>query len=491
MPEAEVSEPPIRISVSIFENTGHSYLAGPLSLQCPASSTPASVLELLCSYAYLDSVLLEGETLLSITADDRTYGTGDDGSGWMLIINGQTPDSLSDEGVSDPADENLQLQSGDVLEWIYRVGENNQEVVSADGYAARGGGGLDKTLWQSEYNNLMNRACSWLKSSRRNAEALYTLGSAGVAVDHKYLTNVLREIIDSDPNDAGALADGILAVSFCGISAENISGRNLILELANCPDVDRQEAMLALAAADCNNYSLPKGSSNERSALLNVILAAQNEDGSVSSLRGETGTTLATALALTVLAPYCDDQAVRTASDRGIDYLAAQLDPATGGYLDSSGALSCKTTASVITALSSLGVPLSDERFCPGDTNLLQLMFTLQLDNGGFSETPDGNSDISATEAAILAMVAQKNSHSPYLLRSPITGSGSPVLPTSEVAAESSEVSVSETDSEPVAGISFLFGAAGLAIGILLGAIALFAAVRLMKRADKEDEAKK
>ena len=91
MPEAEVSEPPIRISVSIFENTGHSYLAGPLSLQCPASSTPASVLELLCSYAYLDSVLLEGETLLSITADGRTYGTGDDGSGWMLIINGQTP----------------------------------------------------------------------------------------------------------------------------------------------------------------------------------------------------------------------------------------------------------------------------------------------------------------------------------------------------------------------------------------------------------------
>ena len=473
----------IKISISIFENIGHSYLAGPLTLQCPTDATPAEVLEILCDYAYLDDVTVEDELPVAIAVNDETYTAVDGDSGWILTVNGQQWSELSDE-------ERI-LEDNASLEWIYWVTDEAQDVIVSGEYAAHGSTAIHQSLWQNEYNESLNQACTWLKTSSRNASSLFALGSAGVSVEHKYLTAVLKEIAleETADDDGSALARDILAVSFSGISAENVSERNLIAELADFPDVSRQAAALALLAADCNGYDLPEGSTNDRSALLNVILAAQNEDGSFSPIRGETGTVTATALSLTALAPYNAEQSVLQAIDKGILWLSEQRDPVTGGYLDEGGALSCQTTAVVITALTSLGIQLDDPQFCDeGGTNLLQLILTLQQEGGGFAAAPGGEVDIDVTQTAILAMVAQKSCRSPYLLRSPIVGEGSPAIVTNlESKPESSEESVVETDTEPVSKLSILFGAVGLAIGILLGSVALLMAVKLMKKADKID----
>lgn len=480
------SQSKIQVSVSIFENIAHDYLVGPLSLSCWEGTTPAGVLELLCSYAYLDDIALQRGALYAVSVDGETYTAGSDGTSWILAVNGQQMDSQRTKAL-----EGLTLQDGDSLEWIYcREDESQTPALAESGYGIRSvSAQTGNSLWQSAYGNLLNQACSWLKSNRQDATSLYTLGSAGVSVDHKYLTSILKQIVQSEAADSASLAENILAVSFCGISAENVSGRNFIQELEDCPDLDRTEAALALIALDCNGYTLSERALNDRPTLINVILAAQGEDGAFSPSRGMAGTVSATGLALTALAPYCEDQAVRSAVERGVEFLSGQLDPVTGGYLNTeTGALSCEAIASVTVALSSLGIQLDDERFSNGSSDLLTLLLTFQQENGGFSQSPGGDADTAATGAAILAMVSQKSAGSPYLLRSPITGEGSPTLALEETVESSESSQTSQADTEPVPSASFLFGAAGLAIGILLGSIVLILVVRLMRRADKEDK---
>lgn len=474
---SEKTEEKIAVSVSIFENISHSYLAGPLTLQCPEGSTPGDVLQLLCDYAYLDEVSLTDDQLVSVTAGGDSYTAVDGESGWVLTVNGQEVTS----------DEPAELNETATLDWIYWVTDEARDVTVSGEYAVQTAS-VSHSVWKSEYSDLLKDACTWLKANGRGAPSLFVLGSAGVSVEHKYLTSILREIAAATPETGADLAEYILAVSFSGISAVNISGRDLIAELSEFPDISRQHAALALLAADCNGYELPEGSTNDRSALLNVLLAAQNEDGSFSSVRGETGNITMTALSLTAMAPYSGEQTVMQAIDRSIGYLAEQRDPVTGGYLNEKGALDGTATALVITALSSLGVRLDDPRFMnEGGTDLLALLLTLQQEGGGFAPRPDREAAANTTEAAILAMVAQKSGRSPYLLRSPIIGEGSPELSLPEPEPESSEEVIVEPEPEPISRLSIIFGAVGLAIGIFLGALALFMAVKLMNKADKLD----
>lgn len=486
--ESSEDLPKITVSVSIFENIGHSYLAGPLTLQCDEGSTPADVLRKLCDYAYLDGVTAEEDKLVSVLAGGESYAAVDGESGWVLTIDGQEiafPDE-PETGSGAEEEEGLVLENGTSLDWIFWVTDEARDATVSGEYTGLSTA-IHQSVWQNEYNDILRKAGSWLKGNGRGAASLFALGSAGIPVDHKYLTSIIKDINLNDPADGAELARNILAVSFSGISAVNVSGRDLIDELSGFPDISRQHAALALLAADCNGYDLPEGATNDRAGLLNVILAAQNEDGSFSPERGETGTVTATALSLTALAPYAGDQAVLGAIDRGLIWLSMQRDPVTGGYLDERGALDCRIMSAVVVTLTSLGVRLTDPDFhTEGDTDLLALILTLQQEGGGFSAAPGGEPDAAATEAAILAMVAQKSGRSPYLLRSPLTGEGSPVISGPEPEPESSEEPEVEVKAEPISRLSIIFGAAGLAIGILLGAVALFAAVKLMRKADSE-----
>ena len=67
-------------------------------------------------------------------------------------------------------------------------------------------------------------------------------------------------------------------------------------------------------------------------------------------------------------------------------------------------------------------------------------------------------------------------------------GNGSPVIASSVPVEEESLPLEEEPEVEEAFGTSFLFGAAGLAIGLLLGTGALWFAVRMMKQADKDEQ---
>ena len=112
----------------------------------------------------------------------------------------------------------------------------------------------------------------------------------------------------------------ILAATFCGIYAGNISGTNLLTTLSNYPDISRggsYGAILALLAADSNEYSLPADGINTRATLRSVILSAQNEDGGFCLTKGEESSPFLTACALTALSRYSSMDEVRQAVQEG------------------------------------------------------------------------------------------------------------------------------------------------------------------------------
>ena len=70
---------------------------------------------------------------------------------------------------------------------------------------------------------------------------------------------------------------------------ETYPGTNLLTTLSNYPDISRggsYGAILALLAADSNEYSLPADGINTRATLRSVILSAQNEDGGFCLTKG-------------------------------------------------------------------------------------------------------------------------------------------------------------------------------------------------------------
>lgn len=479
--EESLPEAQIQVTVSIFENVGHSYLVGPLALSCPESASPDSLLQLLWEYAYLESVTYNEGELVALETENGRYAADENGDGWVFMLNGQEIDPAK------WAEDGRALTAGDSLSWLYSLEGGGPDDTSETGYSrppAPAGGGF----WDGDYNNLLTRACSWLKQSSSSASTLFALGTAGYSVDHKYLTGVLRQVSEDGVPNHALLADSILAVSFSGISAENVSGQDLISALASCPDLTRTETVWALIAADCNAYPLPEGAANNRQALLNVILAAQNEDGGIAPERGAESSLPATAAAVTALAAYCEDDAVQLAVDRGVAYLAGRIDPETGYCLGNDGRASCEAAAMTVMALGSLNIPLDDVRFMVGPQNLLEQVLAFQQENGGFAEHINGDADVRATWAAVLAMAAQKNGGNPCLLRSPVMGNGSPVIASSVPVEEESLPLEEEPEVEEAFGTSFLFGAAGLAIGLLLGTGALWFAVRMMKQADKDEQ---
>ena len=56
-------------------------------------------------------------------------------------------------------------------------------------------------------------------------------------------------------------------------------------------------------------------------------------------------------------------------------------------------------------ALCELGVPLTDERFVKNDAALTDVLARYALEDGSFRHTPDGESNLMATEQCLYALV--------------------------------------------------------------------------------------
>ncbi len=478
--QAPSEETYISISISIRENHENRYFVQPLTLSCLDGTTVAGLFTILEKYAYLENYQMAEGTLLAITLEEEGEFELIGGNGsWLLRINGEDIEANNLPILSD----------GDRVEWIYFYeGESEDptdeplpEVASVNTMA----------LWNDACATALSGACSWLRSNGERITRFVALGAAGVSVEYQDIDNLIKGIAQNqDYEDAAEVAMDILAATFCGIYAGNISGTNLLTTLSNYPDISRggsYGAILALLAADSNEYSLPADGINTRATLRSVILSAQNEDGGFCLTKGEESSPFLTACALTALSRYSSMDEVRQAVQEGFSYLSS-IQQTDGSFAGTEGYSSARTTGAVLTALCAAGISPDSAEFTKNEGNPLDALLRFRTDDGGFSAEIDGASEEWATQQAIMALVSVKGSRSSYVLRTLIQSQSANTTET----LENKEPQVTEEPNEqnPDEKITkrehILFGSLGLTIGIALGGIALLTTILIMRRKNRE-----
>lgn len=90
--------------------------------------------------------------------------------------------------------------------------------------------------------------------------------------------------------------------------------------------------------------------------------------------------------------------------DAGLDWLVWQQEP--DGTFASWGTVSSESVCQVLVALTELGISLEDERFYKNHATLEDVLLRFRQENGSFSHTLDGGSDLTATTQALYALAA-------------------------------------------------------------------------------------
>ena len=159
-------------------------------------------------------------------------------------------------------------------------------------------------------------------------------------------------------------------------------------------------APYTLAAYNQGNYA---GTESYETALADALVAAQEDDGSWNDY----GTIDTTANAIAGLAFYADRAKVKTAIEKGVNYLASQQ-KASGAY-DGGYGENANSTAMVIIGLAAAGVnPDTDQRFIKNGNSALDGLLSFAIDNNtGFWNGNDKTTvNDYATEQSFRALIA-------------------------------------------------------------------------------------
>ncbi len=195
----------------------------------------------------------------------------------------------------------------------------------------------------------------------------------------------------------------VIVSYYLGEDPYNINGYDIVSPLLDAEIASKQGvngAAWALMALDL----VGSDDAYSREYYIEYILDAQNEDGSIGSLVGSEVDM--TAMCLRALAPYCDRDEVAKACERGVTFLASRQSES-GGFSSAYGE-SCESVAQVILALDALGLDINDESF-DANTSLYDALLAYKNRDGGFAHTAGGESDITATVQAALALIETRD----------------------------------------------------------------------------------
>lgn len=222
------------------------------------------------------------------------------------------------------------------------------------------------------------------------------------------LSEIRKEEAYTNPSD---LSKDIMALTSCGYDAQSF-----VNELASFEDIGKIGTfgyINTLYAYDCNSYVLNEDEAvNTRERMIENILSLQRESGGFSYTKKASDDVDTTAMVITALSPYIEDERVKNAIDLAVKFLiSAQTDD--GGFL-SLETENSESLSQVIIALSSIGIPFDDARFSKNGMSLVDKLLEYQNTDGGFSHILNAESNIMATQQAVIALSAANNMKNPY-----------------------------------------------------------------------------
>ncbi|MBQ5326277.1 MAG: terpene cyclase/mutase family protein [Oscillospiraceae bacterium] len=203
----------------------------------------------------------------------------------------------------------------------------------------------------------------------------------------------------------------ILALTAIGKNPADVAGYNLLVPLADFEQTIFQGVngpVYALLALDSGDYEIPENIADStqatRQMYVDYILSKEAAEGGWS-LAGSEGDVEITAMVLQALAGYMDQQAVKEAVERGLQFISEQQND-NGGFA-SFGAESSESISQVMVALAELGISPDDSRFVKNGNSLYKRLLEFMMDDGSFCHVQGSEKgDIMATEQAFYAIVA-------------------------------------------------------------------------------------
>ncbi|PQZ52629.1 cell wall anchor protein [Bacillus sp. MYb209] len=203
------------------------------------------------------------------------------------------------------------------------------------------------------------------------------------------------------------LARTIIMMNAMNVDPTKVEGQNLVQNLFESDKVNSVTGYaFTLLALDTKKYEVPVEAKWNRAALVQALLQAQHTDGGwtydSSSSKESASNVDVTSMVLAALAPYQEQQDVKPAIQKAVDYLyKQQLD--NGGFA-ADGQENSNSTAQAIIGLS-LVKDVDHNRLNKAVQNLM----SYQLPNGEFKWLPsDQNGSGMATEQAFLALLQFK-----------------------------------------------------------------------------------
>lgn len=169
-------------------------------------------------------------------------------------------------------------------------------------------------------------------------------------------------------------------------------------------------ALMAYTAAESPIFESAR---NSIPSVTDYLVSSQQRSGGFAPTAGRDPDVIVTADAITALAPQKDVSYVSSSLERALSWLSEQQNP--DGTFNAQGGANCRATAAVLTAISTLGIPLEDARFVKEGGDLLDALFRFQNTDGGFSMLMGEPSSVEATEYAALALYADQTGLSPHL----------------------------------------------------------------------------
>ena len=252
-----------------------------------------------------------------------------------------------------------------------------------------------------------------------NDLAVFTLARAGLLDDEaakKYYDSVkaLVEEKGAKLKDSASTENSkvILALTALGFDPTDVEGVNLLEPLADMEYVDQgmySGPVYALLALDSAEYEIPateSGKQTTREALVDAVLAYQNEDGGFTWGAGGDTDIDTTAMVIPALAPYVEEnEKAKKAVEDALDYLKS-VQNADGSYA-SWGTVNSNTEASVAIALSSLKRDSqADEEFSKNGVGLLENLCLFYIGDGKFEYAKDGGANAYASYQSFQALVS-------------------------------------------------------------------------------------
>lgn len=398
----------ISFYISIYNQETRSYAVENTKLTVSRRMTIIDSVELLKEQESIEGYTVKNNVLMSVNLKESVIETTDESfgiKGFYMKRNGQTQPA---EGV------NRLIENGDIIEWIY--GDLGlQSVVSAPTEEVASEVKGQTALWTDTIQEALADGCEFLTLNQETSTMyIIALGCSGKTADVKMVNELLSNIRQTAVYESPLIISrNILSLTFCGYDAAE-----LVSQLSLYEGIDKNGiggAIYGLIAYDSKQYAVPIDKINSRDSLISSILAKQGKTGGFKHNAYAQEDVETTALAITALSPYTERSEVKAAIDSGVEYLVKNQ-TSTGGF-GISGEESSKSLSSVIVALSSVGIEIDDDRFVKDSKNLLDGLMEYRKNDGGFSELHGSPSNTSATEQAVIALCAIKQSDNPYKMK--------------------------------------------------------------------------